>query len=97
MTGENCDIPIRASLTEASREGPSTAGVAAIVVSVLIIVALVVILVIVYYRRRLYRLKKELHQVVQYFPEAKDPTGQWVVEAAAFGAGSFGEEREEDL
>lgn len=75
--GENCDVVIRSSsLVAASEAGPSTAGVSAIVVSVLLMVAVVVVLVIVYYRRRLHRLKKELHTVVQYFPERKDPTGE---------------------
>ena len=84
--GEYCDLPIRASPKEMGSAGPGSTGAArpqwllghngvvAIVVSVLIIVALVVILMIVYYRRRLHRLKKELHQVVQYYPAS---TGQW--------------------
>ena len=72
--GDDCDLPIRLSQTQT--DGAGSGGVAAIVVSVLVLVALVVVLVIVYYRRRLYRLKKELHQVVQYFPEATSPAGE---------------------
>ena len=91
--GEDCDLPIRLSQTQT--DGAGSGGVAAIVVSVLVLVALVVVLVIVYYRRRLYRLKKELHQVVQYFPEAKDPVGEWRPRMAS-GA-EAGEKREDAL